>query len=398
MAISAQARVILVTGKGGVGKTTLSAATALTAAARGAGVLLVSTDEAHSLEDVLLQRLGPEPTPIASGLEGLQLDGRYELQRSWSTIADYLRRLLGVTDLDNLHVDELVMVPGLDQLVALSRLRELVDSRRWDAIVVDCAPSADTLRLLALPEVLSWYVDRLLGPRRTVSRWALRKLERTFAVPLPDDNVLTSVTAMTDELTGLRSSLDGGATTARVVVTPQRMVIAEAQRTLSYLALYGYEVDAVLVNRVAPSEREDDPLRERVDTADQLARIDAGFGSLPRLVCQRRATEPLGTEALRQIGEEVFADADPLARLATRPAVEITSRGRDSVVRLPVGGVERDRIGVEHERDELTVTLGAHRRTVMLPDALRRRQVVRAGIDGEHLEVVFGETSYAARG
>ena len=151
-------RVVLVTGKGGVGKTTLAAATALRAASLGARTLLVSTDAAHSLADVLGMNLGAEPSPVVERLDGLQLDGRHELQRSWHIIAEYLRRLLGFTELDRLHVDELIVVPGLDQLVALARLRALAAEGRWDAIVVDCAPSADSLRLLTLPDVLSWYV------------------------------------------------------------------------------------------------------------------------------------------------------------------------------------------------------------------------------------------------
>src|SRR5262245_56575314 len=195
-----QTRVVLVPGKGGVGKTTLSAATAALAAEHGARTLLVSTDEAHSLEDVLVQRLGPEPLPVAANLEGLQLDGRHELARSWLSIVDYLRRLLGIAELDNLHVDELVVVSGLDHLVALVWLRELVDSGAWDAIVVDCVPSVDSLRLLALSDVLRWYIDRLFGRDGRFNRWALRRIERTIAIPVLDESVVSSLADMTDEL------------------------------------------------------------------------------------------------------------------------------------------------------------------------------------------------------
>jgi arsenite-transporting ATPase len=389
---STPARVVLVTGKGGVGKTTLSAATAVQAAEQGTRTLIVSTDEAHSLGDVLLEELGSEPVRVAASLDGLQLDGRYELQRSWGLIIRYLRRLLGITELDRLHVDELCMVPGLDQLVALARLRELVEDGRWDAIVVDCAPSADSLRLLALPEVLGWYVERLFGRNGTLNRWARRRIERSLSLPLPDESVISSITEMTDELSGLRATLDTGRTTARIVLTPERVVIAEAERTLSYLALYGYEVDAVLVNRTPGGEAccGADPWAAASRT--QLDRIDASFAGVPRLAVRRRPEEPLGLPALAELGRELYGDGDPLATLAPHQSLTIAARGDETVVRLLVPGVDRDRIGVEHDGSgELVVTLGAYRRSIPLPDALRHQPVVRAGVEGPHLEIVFGE-------
>jgi arsenite-transporting ATPase len=387
-------RVMMITGKGGVGKTTLSAATALTAAGRGARTLLVSADQAHSLGDVLLHELGGDPTSIADNLEGLQLDGRQELQRTWASITGYLRRLLGIVELDRLHADELLMIPGLDQLVALVRLRELVKDGRWDVIVVDCAPSADSLRLLALPDVLSWYVDRIFGRGGTALKWARRRLERTLAVPLPDDGVISSITEMTDELAGLRAVLDHADTTARIVVTPERVVIAEGQRTLSYLALYGYAVDAVLVNR-APTPELCDAATGSPAAQSGLARIDAAFADLPQLTVRARSEEPLGLERLREVGRELYGGRDPLATLTDRQPLEIVARDDETVVRLLVPGLRRDQIGVERVRDELVVTLDAYRRTVLLPDALRRREVVRAGLAGDHLEVVFSEQADA---
>jgi arsenite/tail-anchored protein-transporting ATPase len=374
-------RVVLVTGKGGVGKTTLSAATAAVAAERGARTLLVSTDEAHSLEDVLLRRLGAEPEPVTGTLDGLQLDGRHELQRSWSSIVDYLRHLLGIAELEQLHVDELVVIPGLDQLVALARLRELVDSGAWDAIIVDCAPSADSLRLLALPDVIRWYVERLFGRNGRFNAWARRRIERTLAVPVPDESVLASISEMTDDLTGLRATLDAGGTTARIVTTPERVVLAEAQRTLSYLALYGYAVDAVFVNRVEAGVAAD----------SRLGAVNAAFADLPRLTVHRRPVEPLGLGPLVALGDELYGGRDPLDRLAPGRALEFSSRDGESMVRIPATGVQRDRIELARDRDELIVTLGSHRRTVRLPDALRHREVVRAGLAATHLEVVFGE-------
>jgi arsenite/tail-anchored protein-transporting ATPase len=390
---SSRVRVILVTGKGGVGKTTLAASTALIAAELRARTLLVSTDAAHSLEDVLMRRLDAEPVPITDNLDGLQVDGRRELQRSWSTIIDYIRRLVGLTDLDRLHADELMAVPGLDQLVALARLRSLAASGYWDAIVVDCAPSADSLRLLSLPDVMQWYLDRLLGANGRWSRWTRRRIERTLAVPAPDDDVLTSVNDLGDELRQLRATLDHAATTARVVVTPERVVVAEAQRTLAYLALYGYAVDAILVNRVPGAEMESPSLAPWLAAQQsQLSAIDTIFAALPRLTVRQRMAEPVGLAMLREVGVELYDGRVPLERLAAGAALEITTSGSESIVRLPVTGFDREQIQLERDGDEFIVTLGAHRRRVSLPESLRDRDVVRAGLNGSNLEVVFGES------
>jgi arsenite-transporting ATPase len=378
-------RVVLVTGKGGVGKTTLSTATALAAADRGARTLLVSTDAAHSLSDVLEQRIGVDPAPIAENLDGLQVDARHELQQSWGTIACYLKQLLGIAEIDRLSLDELVVVPGLDQLVALARLRTLAAEGRWDAIVVDCAPSADSLRLLSLPDVLQWYVERLFGRSGAFAKWGRRHLERSLSLPLPDEAVVSSVEQMSGELSQLRTILNAETTTARVVVTPERVVIAEAQRTLAYLALYGYAVDGVLVNRVP---------RDGSSPA-QMQTISEVFTGLPQLTVRHRPEEPLGLTALREVGRELYPEVDPLARMVTTPALEIVSAGRESVLRLFVPGASRDEIEVEIERDELIVTLGSYRRTVKLPDGLSGRSVDRAGLRGQHLEVVFGEVCNA---
>jgi arsenite-transporting ATPase len=381
-----------VTGKGGVGKTTLASATAVAAADGGARVLLVSTDAAHSLSDVLDQPVGMEPTRLGPGLHALQLDARHELQRSWSTIAGYLRRLVGLAEVDRLRMDELVVVPGLEQLVALARLRALSEDDRWDAIVVDCAPSADSLRLLTLPEILHWYVERMFGREGTIARWGRKHIERTLALPLPDDGVLASIEAMSDELMQLQALFADGGTTARVVTTPERVVIAEARRTMAYLALYGYAVDAVLVNRTPRPTAGLNSENGHGHAGRALADVFAG---LPRREARQRPTEPIGLAALQEVGRELYGEGDPLRRLCQTPPFQITSHGGESIVRLFVPGAMREEIELELHGSELFVTLGAYRRAVTLPDGLRGRPVARAGLNGQHLEVVFGEVVHA---
>jgi arsenite-transporting ATPase len=374
-------RTILMTGKGGVGKTTLSAATAVNAADRGSRTLLVSTDAAHSLSDVLEVAIGADPVPISGNLYGLQIDSRHELQQSWSTISHYLKRVLGMAEIDQLRLDELVVVPGLDQLVALARLRSLVLSGQWEAIIVDCAPSADSLRLLSLPEVLQWYSDRLFGRGGTFGKWGRRRIERSLSFPLPDEAVVDSIEEMSGELKQLRTVLNSPATTARVVLTPERVVISEAQRTLAYLALYGHTVDAVLVNRVPNGAGKNSELQSIADL----------FAGLPLLTVRNRPDEPIGLVQLRDLGSRLFREVDPLAKMVDTPALDIASDGLETVLRILVPGASRDELDIEMEGDELIISLGSYRRTVKLPDGLIGRSVDRAGLRGQYLEIVFGE-------
>ena len=385
-------RIVLLMGKGGVGKTTFSAATAICAAARDRGrVLVASTDAAHSLADAFGEPIGCEPEEVAPNLDAVQLDGRHELERSWSTISEYLGELLGVTDLDRLHTEELLVVPGLDQLLALARLREFADRGFWRGLVVDCAPSADSLRLLSLPEVLDWYLVRIFGQAGMIRSRIRRNIERTLSINAPSDDVLASVSDLNAQLAGFRTTLRRSSTTGRIVVTPENLVIVEGQRTMSYLALYGYPVDAVLVNRVL-GEGCQTPMLEAWHTnqAVQLKRVDEAFTPLPQFMALLRPAEPIGVNELRDVGDELYGELDPLDRMTQQEAMTISTQDGQAVVRIPVGGIGREDIDLERQGIELTVSLSSHRRVIKLPDAFRDRQVVRAGITHETLEVVFG--------
>lgn len=384
-------------GKGGVGKTTLSAATALAAAEMGSRILLVSTDAAHSLGDALNTRLGRDPVRVTDSMDAVELDGRYELERSWSAIAEYARTLLGVAELDRLHTDELVVVPGLDQLLALTRLHRFVSDGDWDAIVVDCAPSADSLRLLSLPDVLDWYASRLFGRNGSMRSRVRRTLERTLSVSGPSNELVASVSDLSQTLAELRLTLREADTTARLVVTPERLVVAEAQRTRTYLALYGYRVDALLVNRVLdPAEAPMEWNNWHAQQARQLARLPDIFGSLPQLVCRLRPDEPIGVDALTAVGRELYQENDPLCRLGAGSDMAFTTEGPRAVLHIPVGGLTHDEIDLQRLGGELLLTLGSYRQTLTLPDGLQERDVVGATIVEGALRVEFAEGAHAA--
>ncbi len=389
-------RIVLVTGKGGVGKTTVAAATAVRAAERGQRVIVCSTDPAHSLGDAFGSPLGDRPTPIAlpaSGgiLFGQELDSRTRLEQSWGEVRDYLSALLDWAGADALSAEELAVVPGLDEVLALAELRTLARSGDWDLIVVDCAPTAETVRLLSLPDVLSWYMDRVFPAQRRATRVVRPLLARLTNLPVAGDEVFTALRRLYDRLDGVRELLlDPDVTSARVVCTPERVVVAEARRTFTYLALFGYHVDAVVVNRVLPDVVRDPWFHaQRARQEEQLGVIGDAFAPLPMLLTELTPEEPVGTYRLGRIGRALYGESDPGGRFAVGPAMRVASEGDALFLELPLPHAAREEIDLGRLDDELLVAVGPYRRAVVLPDSLARRDVTDAKLVGGTLRVRF---------
>ena len=278
-------RILLFTGKGGVGKTTAAAATAVFAAARGSKTLVLSTDPAHSLADAFGVELGAEPVEIDTGLYGQQVDTQRAFEASWRDVQHYLRDVLEQGGVDPLEAEELTVLPGAEEVLALLELRAQVASGRWDTVVVDCAPTGETLRLLALPEALRWWMQRMFPPERRVLRTLRPVLSHLAGLPFPPDAVFAAVDRLSDELAEVRDLLvDPATTSVRLVLTPESVVVAEARRTLTSLSLYGYRVDGVIANRVFPAG--DDTARR---LAGRVGRGPAGPAGRGRDVVPRAA-------------------------------------------------------------------------------------------------------------
>jgi arsenite/tail-anchored protein-transporting ATPase len=306
-------RVLLVTGKGGTGKTTVAASTALGAADRGARTLVVSTDAAHSLGDALGRRLGPEPTPVTPTLSAQEIDTQRLFDRSWSTIRAYLQELLEWAGAERLRAEELAVVPGLDELLALRTIAHHV-ADGWDTVVVDCAPTAETVHLLALPSTLRSYVDRLLPAHRRLARSIAPILRRAKSMPPAPRGVLDAVLALADDLYAFHETLANPLVTSiRLVTTPESMVVSETRRVWSYLTLFGYTVDSLIVNRVVADGATDPWLRRmRQAQAPHLEGIDRLFDGLDRWEAPIHAAELTGVEQLREFGLEVYGSNDPV--------------------------------------------------------------------------------------
>jgi arsenite-transporting ATPase len=385
-------RVLLFTGKGGVGKTTAAAATAVLAARSGRKTLVLSTDGAHSLGDALAMPLGDQPTEVETGLYGLHVDAQRGFERAWRDVQDWLVDWLRKGGVDPLEAEELTVLPGAEEVLALLALRDQVASGHWDLVVVDCAPTAETLRLLALPEALSWYFRRVLPVERRVMARVRPLLSRATQLPLATERVYDALERLHRELGEVRAVLtDPQVTSLRLVLTPEAVVVAEARRMLTTLSLYGYHVDAVVANRVFPTAGAD-AWRAGWVVAQRarLEEVTASFASVP--VCQAiyTASEPVGPEALAAFGAHLYADADPAAHMGAgiEPlAVERTVDGFALSLGLPFA--DRETVELARSGDDLVVTVAGHRRVITLPSALRRCVVEGAALRDGRLQVRF---------
>ncbi|WAL69640.1 ArsA family ATPase [Amycolatopsis cynarae] len=371
-------RLLLFTGKGGVGKTTLAAATAARLAARGRKTLVVSTDPAHSLADAFARPLSGEPAEIHHGLDGVQIDSRGLVDGVWQELRGKLRSALAGAGLDALDAEELTVLPGVDELLALTEVQRLAELDRWHTVVVDCGPTAETLRLLALPEAVSGYLNRvwqlkLVGPRGTVE----------------------SVRRLAAHVESLRALLtDPALTGVRLVLTPERVVVAEARRTLSSLALRGIRVDGVIVNRLMPA-----PgvwrgaaaawmrTRRREQDAVLAELAEAGVRKFAKV--EHRAVEPVGREALLEIAGDLYGDADPLPDKAEgiAPLLEVSEVDGEYLLRVAMPLGAGSRVDLARVDDDLAITVDGFRRLVALPEALRSCHVTGAESDARGLVV-----------
>ena len=392
-------RIVLFTGKGGVGKTTIASATALRIAGSGKKTLLMSTDPAHSLADAFGTELGPHPVEVAPNLWAEQIDAQQRLEENWREIQQHAIAVLNWAGLAEVEAEELSVIPGLDELFSLADVKRHSQEGPYDALVVDCAPTGETLRLLSLPDIIQWYMERIFPIERRVMG-ALRPVaKRLTSLPLPDEGVYSAVKRFYDRLDGVRQVLtDSEATSIRLVVNPEKMVIAEAMRTFTYLNLFGYRVDAVIANRLLPDEISD-PYFDRWKEAqkEHLATINSAFEPVPVLTARLHQQELLGPELLDSLGDEIYADLDPSRVLFKDDPMTIVKREDRYILTLRLSFARKEDLELSTKADELFVKIGPYRRTIMLPKMLAAREIASAALKEDRLEIVFERSGHGTR-
>ncbi len=391
-------RVLVYTGKGGVGKTSVAAATGLLASRLGHRTIVCSTDAAHSLGDSFQARLGPDPVGVADKLWAQEIDALHEMERNWGKIQDYLGRLLSLQSLDKLTIEELTVFPGTEELFSLLEICRHVRERKYDLIIVDCAPTGETLRLLSYPDIMRWWMDRIFPIQRRAMRVLRPMAQPLIPVPLPGDDVFEATKALFNEVDLVHDLLtDPSSSSVRLVLTPESMVINEARRSFTYLNLFGFRTDAVIVNRVVPDEVQDDFFKVwKTFQASHLRTVEESFGPVPILTVPLYDQEVLGLDMLTRVGRDCFGDRDPSRILFDRWPQVVTRENGQTVLTVLLPFVGKGDINVTRVGAELVVNVGDRRRTILLPRSLAGRELTRARFEDDLLKISFAEPPEAA--
>ena len=381
------------TGKGGVGKTTVAAATAARAAKAGMRTLTMSTDPAHSLADSFNVPLTPDPTEIAPNLWAEQIDAQERLESNWRDIQEFVIAFLNWAGVDSVEAEELSVIPGLDEIFSLTDVKRHADSGHYDLLVVDCAPTAETLRLLSLPEAMNWYIERIFPVERRVVKTIRPLLSKITSMPIADDRIFAAVERLHRNLDGVRHLLtDDRMSSIRLVVNPEKMVIAEARRTYTYLSLFGYRVDAVVVNRIIPAEVEDPYFGKWKDIqAEHLATVHESFAPVPILTSRLFDREMVGLDLLQALAAEVYGGLDATAILHQDEPIRIRKDGEAYVLSMRLPFVERGELDVYRKAEELYIRVGSYKRNLILPQLLQRLDIQEAMFVSDRLEVRFAK-------
>jgi arsenite-transporting ATPase len=361
------------------------------AAAAGQRTLVMSTDPAHSLADSFDLPLTARAEEVAPNLWAEQIDAQERLEANWRDIQEFVVSFLNWAGVDAIEAEELSVIPGLDEIFSLTDVKHHVDSRRFDLLVVDCAPTAETLRLLSLPEAMNWYIERIFPVERRVVKTIRPLLSKITTMPIADDKIFAAVERLHRNLDGVRRLLTNERmSSVRLVVNPERMVIAEARRTYTYLSLFGYRVDAVVVNRIIPDEVEDPYFGKWKDIqAEHLQAVRESFQPVPILTARLFDRELVGIGLLEEMGDEVYGDHDPTGILHRDEPIRVRKRGTSYVLSMRLPFVERSDLDVFRKADELFVRVGSYKRNLVLPQTLQRLEVREANFVEDRLEVRF---------
>ncbi|QPC82177.1 ArsA family ATPase [Phototrophicus methaneseepsis] len=401
-------RVIVHTGKGGVGKTSISAATALRCAEMGLKTLVISTDTAHSLADSLEREVGPEPTELTTNLWAQEIDTRYSMDKYWGKIQTYLSAIFSRQGATDIVAEEVTIIPGLEEGASLLWINEYFKKGEYDVLIVDAAPTAETIRLLSLPDVTRWWLERIMRLTRgfksvvdTVKgvRNAFRRNEKDELEKVVDDgDAWDQVVALFDMLEDVRELLTNPEVASmRLVVNPEKMVIKETQRTYTYLNLYGYATDAILVNRVIPDEVKDPYFANwKKRQRENLVFVKEAFGQLPMLQAPLFGEEMGGLEGLRKLADALYGDQNPAERMFDGVVHEIIKVEDENdpdayILRVPVGFAEKRDVDLYRSSDEITLRVGPYRRNIILPPALHNLEIADAKLAASNLNIRFSK-------
>jgi len=384
-------RIILFTGKGGVGKTTLSAATALLSARRGYKTLVISTDAAHSLSDSFEIELSNTPKKITARLYGQEINALEEIEKKWGEIKSYLTQFFSSQGINSIEAEELSVFPGMEELFSLMEIRNYNKTSEYDVIIVDCAPTGDTLRLLSAPEIAGWYLKHIFPIQRKAAKAVRPVATRILPFPFPQDSIFEAIKKLTTQLAEMKEILeDSRKTSIRLIVNPEKMVIKEAQRAFTFFNLFGYAVDLIIVNRIYP-RRVEDPYFSQWKTIQENYRhmIEEIFSPIPIFPLELFSQEIVGLPLLQKIAEKVYGEKDPTALFSSQKPINIEKVDGGYVLSLNLPFVEKKELDLFQNGEELFIRVGNFKRNILLPRIFLNYSIKGAKFEKERLSITF---------
>lgn len=385
-------RIILYTGKGGVGKTSIAAATAVKSAKQGLRTLVVSTDPAHSLGDSFDRKLSNEPVEINENLWAQEIDAIHEVEEGWGKVQKYFTELFTSKAVKDITTQELTVFPGMEDLLSLLRIMSYYREGRFDTIIIDCAPTGETLALLSFPEMFRWWMEKLFPIKKKAIKVAGPIAESLLKIPMPSGDVLDEfdkIYYQLDEMKKLFS--DREITSIRIVVNPEKMVIKEAQRSFTYLNIYDFNVDAIVVNRVIPDNVSDSYFKVWKDIQKKYKEdIVDSFTPIPIYYAPLFETEVVGMTMLNRMAKEVFKDDNPVEIKYNGRAQKVDKDGEDYILAIDMPFMDKKDLLLNQKGDQLIIKAGSIKRNITLPRTLLDFSIKRAKFEDEMLKIWFG--------
>ena len=381
---------MIYTGKGGVGKTSVAAATALKAARMGYRTVLMSTDAAHSVSDSLEIPLSGRMTRVEENLDAIEIDMLYELENRWKEIQQYISAFLISQGMDGITSKEMAVLPGMELMSALFYVEDFYKKNAYDVVVMDTAPTGETLRLLSFPEISEWYTDKLYNMFRNMMRLARATVGRVISTPLPSEDLLRDIADLGDRMKDVQKILqDPQVTSIRLVVNPEKMVINETKRAFTYMCLYNLTVEALVINRIIPEDATGFFEEKLEEQRRYMKVIDESFSPLTMLKAYQLPKELVGITSLERLGEMVFGDTDPTIHYSQQKPMEIYSDDGMDIISLNLPFTMKEAVNLYKTGDSLLVEVGHYRRSISLPTTFARHDPKRAEFKDGRLLIMF---------
>ncbi len=389
-------RIILYTGKGGVGKTSISAATAIKCAQLGHQTLVLSTDSAHSLADSLEMEIGNGVAKIADNLYAEEVNVNYELKVNWGKIQSFITEFLHRRGFDDFIAEEFAIFPGMEELFSILKLKEYEEQGRFDVAIIDCAPTGSTARMLSFPDIIEWYMERFFHLQRKIVKTIRPIAERIAKVPLPTDEVYFSMEELYQKIDGMKEILTNPEySSVRIVFNPEKMVIKESQRILTYLNLFNFPVDAAIANRLIPDAVDNSFFSQWKDIEAQYLRLaEESFNPLPIFKVHLFHREMVGREMLQQMADEIFQDKDPSTIFFKKRPMRVQKVNNDYLLTIPLPHSDKRDLDLWVRGDELIITMKNYRRNLLLPRTISALPLKEARFEGDELKIIFGGDEY----